>query len=201
MRRVTCSRVLKGSLCALLFALLSAGLFLWVYVESASGAGERAARLRGCPLCHSAETPLSPALRQWQPGAPITPILRAELRRAHPRLSRGAETELTDWLVAGSLPKLAAARQTAPGAALYRAKCAACHGNDGNGQPGLYPPLRGSEWLTATPSRLPEILTQGLQGPISVKGTPWNAIMLPPGLADENEVQAVIDYLRATFSR
>ena len=200
MRRVTCSRVLKGSLCAFLFLLLSSALFLWVWVEGADTPGERAARLRGCVLCHDSAAHDIPALRRWQPGTPLSPVLRQELEKAHPQLSQGALDELTDWLTAQYLPHLAESRKSSLGASLYRAKCAACHGNQGEGQPNVYPPLRGSEWLTATPSRLPEILTHGLTGPITVNGTPWNAIMLPPGLSTEEEIQAVIEYLRAEFS-
>ena len=200
MRRVTCSRVLKGSLCAFLFVLLSAALFLWVWVEGAATPGERAARLRGCVLCHSSAAHDIPALRRWQPGTPLSPILRRELVQAHPRLSQGAIEELTDWLTTKHLPHLAETRKSSLGASLYRAKCAACHGTQGEGQPGTYPPLRGSEWLTATPSRLPEILTQGLSGPITVNGIPWNATMLPPGLTTEEEIQAVIEYIRSEFA-
>ena len=202
MRRVPCSRVLKGSLCALLFTTLTAALSLWVWVESSPAPGERAMRARGCALCHGDEwsRQLTPALRQWKSGAAITPILRDKLSKAHPYLSYGAEEELATLLSSQQLPLLAAMRREENGARLYRTKCAACHGANGEGQPGNYPPLRGSEWLTATPSRLPEILTNGLQGPINVRGEAWNGIMLPPGLNGEKEVNEVIQYIRTIFS-
>lgn len=201
MRRVTCSRALRASLCAFVFSLAATLLSLWVWVESAERPHERTARARGCPLCHGSDftRELLPPLRHHHPGTPIRPALQQHLIQVHPLLSQGARDELTEWLACSQLPALAESRKEAPGEALYRAKCAVCHGSDGLGQPGSYPPLRGSEWLTETPSRLPEILTQGLSGPISVRGKQWNATMLPPGLSNEKEVSDVIHYLISTF--
>src|SRR5882672_8069869 len=35
------------------------------------------------------------------------------------------------------------------GKALYEKNCGICHGTDGLGKPGQYPPLSGSEWVNA----------------------------------------------------
>lgn len=194
---------MKRLACLLLYLLLTVGLSLWVWVESADSPSERTARARGCYLCHggSLQQQLAPALREWQPGTPISPALRAHLVKAHPTLCRGAEEELAAHLLAEQLQHLAESRRQHLGETLYRAKCAACHGSNGQGQPNAYPPLQGSEWLTAEPSRLPEILTRGLQGPISVRGELWNTTMLPPGLSSDAEVQAVIRYIRSNFAK
>lgn len=172
------------------------------YVELGGPAEEAVARERGCVLCHGAapEEPLA-CLRSWRQGEPLTPLLLERLQQVHPHLVRGAEEELAALLVKWQLPALAKQRAGAPGEALYVAKCAACHGKDGMGQPGEYPPLLGSEWLTAEPSRLQEILTRGLQEPISVKGEAWNKTMRAPGLSSPDEVQQIIGYLRKAFAR
>lgn len=203
MRRVPLSRVLKRSLCAFLCTAAVLSTALWLWVESADSPGERSARARGCAICHNGEhrQQLLPALRKRQAGSAISPSLQAAIQRRHPILSRGAEPELTAWLYAQQLPLLAAANREQAGAALYRAKCAACHGRDGEGQPGLYPPLRGSEWLTEQPSHLPEILTYGLKGPITVRGEQWNSTMLSPGLNTTEQQEQIIHYIRHQFSR
>ena len=138
-------------------------------------------------------------LRTWQPGQPLSPVLAERLQQVHPLLSFGAVEPLTDVLYKRQLAALARDRAGAPGAALYVAKCAACHGRDGLGRPGEYPPLRGSEWLVTEPSRLPEILTRGLQEPITVRGEAWDKTMRAPGLSSPQEVQQVVEYLRRTF--
>lgn len=171
------------------------------YVELGGAPGESIARQRACMLCHALPTEPMPCLRSWRPGQALTPLVEKRLRQVHPLLARGAEEELAKLLAAYQLPALAQQRAGAPGEALYMAKCAACHGKQGAGQPGEYPPLIGSEWITAEPSRLQEILTHGLQEPITVKGEAWDKTMRAPGLSSPEEVQQTIDYLRKTFAR
>lgn len=177
--------------------LLAAVLLAFAcYVIGADHPAERELRLRGCILCHAEGfQTLLPCLRQWQPGMPVRETVETRLRKAHPTLAGGSALEpLSDLLAARQLKALAAQHSQDERKALYAAKCAACHGKQGQGQPGAYPPLAGSEWLHATPSRLPEILSDGLQGPIQVKGEPWDAMMRPPGL-DEDGREKVRQYI------
>src|ERR1017187_6129500 len=44
-------------------------------------------------------------------------------------------------------PKSGAAAQAAHGKQVYEFVCGPCHGADGMGKPGQYPPLAGSEWI------------------------------------------------------
>ncbi len=196
MRRL--SRIIFTATALLL--LMAAGLCL--FVEAAGSPGERAWRARACWLCHSGfERELLRALQQWKPGEPLRPRLRAALAAEHPRLAAGAEAELAEHIIAQQYAPLAAAQAGQRGEQLYRAKCAACHGRGGEGQAGAYPPLMGSEWLREADklARLPEILEQGLRGPITVKGEAWDAIMNAPGLKDGAEREAVMRYLRERF--
>ncbi len=203
MRRVTVSRVLKQSLCVFSCTVVALSVALWLWTESASAPSERSARARGCALCHGNnwQQQLHPDLRRRQPGSALSPTLLAALQRRHPILSHGAQSELTDWLTKQQLPLLATTNHEQAGATLYRSKCAACHGRDGKGKIGLYPPLRGSEWLTAEPTRLPEILTYGLKGPITVNGQQWNSTMLSPGLSSDEQKEQIIHYIRRTFAQ
>lgn len=178
-------------------ALVGAAYFL--YAELGGPAEDTPARRRLCMLCHALPAEPMDSLRAWQVGQPLRPLLKERVRQVHPWLSCGAEEALADILLRRQLPALARAKAGAPGAALYAAKCAACHGKDGRGQPGEYPPLLGSEWLTAEPSRLPEILTRGLQQPITVRGEAWNKTMRAPGLSTPQQVEQVIEYIRKTF--
>ncbi len=182
-------------------ALVVLGAGYAVFVESADRPGERVARARGCLLCHrDAFGELLPCLRSWSPGSAVSPALTEALQRAHPFLSRGEVAALVDFL---RMPQLAAwerAYRGSQGEGLYRAKCAACHGLEGEGIAGQYPPLRGSEWLTERPSRLPEILKQGLRGPIRVQGVLWDATMLAPGVSEGEESEVLMEYLRSAFA-
>ena len=178
------------------YICLGLALVYAAYVQLGGPEQDAIVRARGCGLCHDLQSPL-PALRAWQRGEPLRPLLLARLEAAHPLLSSGAAQELADYLLAAQLPALAQQRAGAPGQTLYMAKCAACHGRSGEGDADEFPPLRGSEWLTQEPSRLQEILTNGLNEPIYVRGRQWHKTMRPPGLSTPQERQYVIDFLRA----
>ena len=171
-----------------------------LYVESASNSGERAARMRGCLLCHTdsfAETPIS-CLPRWKHGTPLTPMIKKSMLQAHPTLPGDDADTLAHYIMLQQLPLLQESRKGERGATLYRAKCAVCHGKNGEGQPGSYPPLAGSEWLTPSPDRptVEDIITNGINGPISVKGQQWNSTMLPPGIDNTEDIKSVVDYIR-----
>jgi mono/diheme cytochrome c family protein len=88
----------------------------------------------------------------------------------------------------------------------YQAICAACHQQDGMGNPSQsIPPLDGSEWVVgdkASPARLSRIVLYGLSGPIEVKGRMYqNAVMPNQGNAFKDyEIASVLTYVRNNWS-
>lgn len=174
-------------------------LFYAAYVEFGGAEREAAVRARGCRLCHNWDEPL-PCLRTWKQGAPLRPLMEQRLLTAHPLLHRGATDELVSYLLHRQMPLLVQLHANAPGKELYNAKCAACHGKNGMGVPGDFPPLRGSEWIKEDPERLMNILSEGLQGPISVKGETWDKTMRAPGISSPDQARQLIDYLRQEFA-
>src|SRR5437016_4261024 len=67
----------------------------------------------------------------------------------------------------------------AKGREIYSTSCSPCHQFSGQGLPGQFPPLSGSEWVAASPGRIIRIVLDGLQGPIEVKGQQFNNVMVP----------------------
>ena len=64
------------------------------------------------------------------------------------------------------------------GKALFSANCITCHQANGEGLPGQYPPLAGSEVETGdATNQLIAIVLKGLQGPVEIKGKPYNNAM------------------------
>jgi mono/diheme cytochrome c family protein len=84
------------------------------------------------------------------------------------------------------------------GKAVYnRPTCAACHQASGKGTPGQFPPLTGSEWVNEEhPGRVTRIVLNGLQGPITVEGQTYNNAMVPWNSLSDEEIAAVITYVR-----
>jgi mono/diheme cytochrome c family protein len=84
------------------------------------------------------------------------------------------------------------------GKAIFENACAQCHQKSGLGVPGLNPPLVGSEWVLAEgANRIIRVVLDGATGPISVKGTEFNATMLAwrPNL-DDKQIAAVLTFVR-----
>jgi putative membrane-bound dehydrogenase-like protein len=94
-----------------------------------------------------------------------------------------------------------------PGAEMYTMACLACHQPEGKGLPGVYPPLEGSEWVSATdPSKLIKIVLHGLSGPIKVSGQTYGnqpgAVPMPAmsGLNDQ-QIADVLTFVRETYGQ
>ena len=69
---------------------------------------------------------------------------------------------------------------------------------NGQGSPGLNPPLAGSEWVLAEgPNRIIRIVLHGLQGPIEVKGQSFNAAMLAwRDILTDEDIANVLSFIR-----
>ncbi len=77
--------------------------------------------------------------------------------------------------------------------------CLSCHGADGNGQPGLFPPLNGSEWVHGGNERMAAIVLKGLQGPFTVAGKQYNNVMAPWEALGPEDLAQVLTYVRTEF--
>jgi mono/diheme cytochrome c family protein len=84
------------------------------------------------------------------------------------------------------------------GKRLFPDNCGKCHQVDGQGLPGQYPPLAGSEWVNvAGAARMIRIVLDGLQGPIQVAGKPFDNQMVPWREAfSDQQIAAVLTYVR-----
>ena len=72
------------------------------------------------------------------------------------------------------------------GKRVYEANCQACHQAEGQGIPGAFPPLAGSDFLNADPTRAIDVVLHGLKGPIKVNGQAFDSIMPAMRLSDED---------------
>ena len=94
-------------------------------------------------------------------------------------------------------PQLATAGPPAGGP--YQTVCAACHQAEGQGMPGAFPPLAGSEWLIGNPEVPVRIAILGLSGAIEVKGSKYNGIMPPPPAMTDATIAEAVSYARTHF--
>ncbi len=86
------------------------------------------------------------------------------------------------------------------GAAVYQSRCVACHQATGQGLPGVFPPLAGSEWVAGKDAKVAQIVLRGVTGKLTVKGTAYNGAM--PAFADQlndAEIAAVLTHVRSQW--
>ncbi|WFB36716.1 copper-containing nitrite reductase [Kiritimatiellota bacterium B12222] len=80
------------------------------------------------------------------------------------------------------------------GKTTYQATCMACHQSNGQGIPGVFPPLAKSDFLLEDIDRAIEIVVHGKKGPITVNGKSYNQVMTPQNLNDE-EISNVMNFI------
>ena len=87
------------------------------------------------------------------------------------------------------------------GKKLYNGNCANCHQSSGEGAPGSYPPLGGSEWVMGSKERLAAIMLAGVSGPITVKGGTFSTQVMPGWSSNftDEKLADIMTYLRASW--
>jgi len=83
------------------------------------------------------------------------------------------------------------------GEQLFTENCSSCHGAEGEGISGTFPPLIDSQWVTGDKSVPIRIMLHGLSGEIKVQGETYQGIM-PSFKArlSAAEITAILNYLR-----
>ena len=95
------------------------------------------------------------------------------------------------------VPPAKLTEQLAQGKILYEQSCAQCH-YDGAGTP-VAPDLRGSSVLAEPPQALARIILDGRQGVSMKDGKKLNGIMPPQAYLRDEEIAAVVVYVREAF--
>ena len=89
------------------------------------------------------------------------------------------------------------------GKRVFSQNCIICHQATGLGVPGQFPPLVGSEWVVGGDwhgdNHLVKIVLKGLQGPVVVKGTPFNNAMPPWAQLTDEQIASVLTHVRSEW--
>ena len=80
---------------------------------------------------------------------------------------------------------------------VYETYCMSCHQENGEGVPGVFPPLAKTGRLSDK-NKLVKIILKGMSGPINVKGVKYDAEMASVSLTDK-ETADVINYIRNSW--
>ncbi len=132
-------------------------------------------------------------------------ILKVE-GREQPEIYSGKLSDQIYLAEGSAVQSIAASQSTAPvieltktekitaGERAYNRNCMACHQTNGQGIPGIFPPLAKSDYLMANKQRSISTVLKGLQGEIVVNGKTYTGIM-PAQLLPDDEVANVLTYV------
>jgi len=84
------------------------------------------------------------------------------------------------------------------GAALYQQSCSMCHGLEGQGVAGVFPPLAKSDFLVKHREQALKAPMEGLSGMIEVNGISYHGAM-PPAMLDDEQLTAVFNHLFSSW--
>ena len=93
-------------------------------------------------------------------------------------------------------------RKLSSGEKIFAARCASCHQANGLGIDGQFPPLAGSEWVSADPAVISNIILKGLKGEIVVKGKTYGtsaAVNMAAVPISDREIANVVTYVRQSW--
>ncbi len=105
----------------------------------------------------------------------------ASSRREAELVARKAEVIASNPEIANITKEI----QMERGKKVFLTSCFACHMQEGQGLPGVFPPLAGSDYLKAEKDRAVRVVLKGLSGPITVNGKPYNNMMPPQDLTND----------------
>ena len=103
----------------------------------------------------------------------------------------GAAIQSVDGEAPVQAPAANKAERHERGERVYKNVCAACHQQGGQGIPGAFPPLAGSDFLNADKTRAIRVVSNGLEGRIVVNGQEYNSQMPSLSLSDEDVANAL----------
>ena len=87
-----------------------------------------------------------------------------------------------------------------PGAQVYNSYCIFCHQRNGKGDGNRFPPLDSSEWINGDKKVLINVVLNGLNSPITVKGKLYNSVMPQHSFLRDEDIAQVLTYVRQHFN-
>ncbi|MGA8574736.1 MAG: cytochrome b N-terminal domain-containing protein [Candidatus Cybelea sp.] len=99
-----------------------------------------------------------------------------------------------------SAPASGGSAPNGAGAPVFANNCSSCHGAQGQGVPGTFPPLANNPVVTGDPNKVIGIVTGGLHGTISVNGQSYNGMMPAwKGTLTSKQIADVITFVRGSL--
>ena len=92
--------------------------------------------------------------------------------------------------------KVQQTQNTETGKDIFLKHCVSCHQLDGSGVPGMYPPLRKSDWVIGDKKRIISVVLNGLQGEIVVSDETYSQVMPKQDYLTDEQIAKVLSFIR-----
>lgn len=156
-----------------------------------------------CRVCHDLQYVVESAgitRDNWQ-------ALLEDMKSYGLRIPKADHDKILEYLgtyLGPNPPKTGTAESPAPektvdGRAVFERNCSSCHQAEGQGLPGTFPPLAGNPDLYLDPLFPVYVLLNGLEGPLTVKGSAYQATMPPFDHLPDADIAAVVTYVRGAW--
>jgi mono/diheme cytochrome c family protein len=113
------------------------------------------------------------------------------------------DATVVSWSGGGSGTGPVSIDMKALGKKVFTQSCVICHQATGLGVPGQFPTLIGTEWVLSQDwhgdNHLVKQVLYGIQGPILVKGAPYNNAMAAWNQLSDQQIAAVLTYIRSEW--
>jgi nitrite reductase (NO-forming)/hydroxylamine reductase len=103
--------------------------------------------------------------------------------------SRAAEVHAAEAIQGAAKARMPA------GELVFQTYCQACHQANGQGLPGAFPPLAGSDYLLADPKRGIVAVLTGVSGQITVKGQKFDSVMPHLNYLSDQQIADALTYV------
>ena len=114
--------------------------------------------------------------------------------RAEPNLA--AVTTATKAAASGTLTQQ---EQVDAGKVLFTGPCSVCHQANGEGLPGVFPPLAKSDYIAKDVKRMISTVLHGLTGKITVNGKDYDSVMPPMNQLNDDGIANILTYVLNTW--
>ena len=87
-----------------------------------------------------------------------------------------------------------------PGRMVYNQVCLVCHQADGQGTPGMHPPLVKNEVVLGDNDKFISVILNGMSGQVKIAGEMYNNVMPPQPQLSDKQIADVITYVRLKYN-
>jgi len=156
-------------------------------------------RLRSICVSLQGEIFVSTSNRDWNPGPGYPKLTDDQIIRISYAKNTPLNAKKAPLKKNPAVKTQAGVSKLSSGAVVYNNYCSSCHQPNGEGIPGMFPPLKDAQQFIAKKDQFIKILLKGLSGPMVVKGVKYDQHMPAFNFLTDTQLADVATFVRTSF--